>query len=257
MTLLLWHKASLAFFVYVLAVLFARRPWTCRSTRAALGALVGVSIVICAALVEQPVLLEEWIWPPIVLLIAYWTSGLLFVRSSPSQERVLRGIDERLGILSLARRTPRFVAELLELAYVGVYPLIPIAFVLYRVFAPDPSADRFWTTVLATDYICFAILPWVQTRPPRALECVEPWQSAVRPLNLRLLGSTSIQVNTFPSGHAAEALVAALLSSSAPLPIAALMFAAAVAVSAGAVLGRYHYLADAVLGCLIALLVWA
>jgi hypothetical protein len=34
------------------------------------------------------------------------------------------------------------------------------------------------------------------------------------------------------------------------------MFAAAAAISAGAVLGRYHYAADAVAGWLVALLVW-
>ncbi len=92
------------------------------------------------------------------------------------------------------------------------------------------------------------MLPWVQTRPPRALEAGDPWPSSFRALNLRLLGATSIQVNTFPSGHAAEALTAALLVLGAPAGIMVLMFVAALAVSAGAVLGRYHYLADALAG---------
>jgi membrane-associated phospholipid phosphatase len=92
----------------------------------------------------------------------------------------------------------------------------------------------------------------VQTRPPRALEPDEPWTSSLRQFNLRLLGATSIQVNTFPSGHAAEALVAALLVIGAPPAIVAVMFLAALAVSAGAVLGRYHYLLDALAGWLVA-----
>ena len=104
-----------------------------------------------------------------------------------------------------------------------------------------------------TDFVCFGVLPWVQTRPPRALESGEPWVSSLRSFNLRLLGATSIQVNTFPSGHAAEALVALLLALAAPPGIVVLMFLAALAVSAGAVLGRYHYLADAVAGWVVAI----
>lgn len=257
MTLLLWHQASLAFFAYLLVILTVRRPWTARSSRAFAGILAGAAVVFGAASVDQPAVLGDWIWPPMVLLIAYWTSGLLFVRPSPSQERALMRFDDRLRIRELARSTPRAVAELLEIAYVGVYPLIPLALIVQRTFAPDASVDRFWTTILATDFICFGVLPWVQTRPPRALAPGEPWASAVRPLNVRLLRTTSIQVNTFPSGHAAEALAAALLSLSAPAPIAAAMFAAAVAVAVGAVLGRYHFAADAVTGWLIAALVWA
>lgn len=256
MTLLLWHQASLAFFAYICVILALRRPWTPRSRRALAGAAAGMSVVAVAAFVEQPDVLGGWVWPPLVLLIAYWTSGLLFVAPSPAQERALMRLDDQLGVRALARRTPRAIAELLESAYVGVYPLIPIAFAVQRLFAPDASVDRFWTTILVTDYLCFGVLPWVQTRPPRALERGEPWTSVVRPLNLRLLGRTSIQANTFPSGHAAEALAAALLSTSAPAPVALAMFVAAVAVTSGAVLGRYHFAADAITGWLIAALVW-
>jgi hypothetical protein len=255
-TLLVWHQASLAFFAYICVVLALRRPWTPRSSRALIGAAAGAAIVCAAAAPAQAAVLRDWIWPPIVLFVAYWTSGLLFIRPSASQERALMWLDEQLRIRALARHVPRVVAELFEAAYVGVYPLIPIALIVQRTFAPDVSVDRFWTTVLATDFVCFGVLPWVQTRPPRALEPGEPWTSAIRPLNVRLLGATSIQANTFPSGHAAEALVAALLSLSAPTPIALAMFAAAVAVAGGAVLGRYHFAADAFAGWLIAALMW-
>ena len=112
--------------------------------------------------------------------------------------------------------------------------------------------------MLITDFVCFGVLPWVQTRPPRALEAGDPWPSSFRAFNLRLLGATSIQVNTFPSGHAAEALAAALLVLGAPPGVVVMMFAAALAVSAGAVLGRYHYLADALAGWAVAVAVfWA
>ena len=84
----------------------------------------------------------------------------------------------------------------------------------------------------------------------------EPWVSSLRRFNLRLLGATSIQVNTFPSGHAAEGLAAALLVLAAPAGIVFAMLIAALAVSAGAVLGRYHYLADALAGWVVAVVVY-
>jgi membrane-associated phospholipid phosphatase len=75
-------------------------------------------------------------------------------------------------------------------------------------------------------------------------------------VNLGVLGATSIRVNTVPSGHAAEALAAVLLTSNAPTAIVVWMLLCAVAVSAGAVLGRYHYAADVVTGWLVAIVVW-
>jgi hypothetical protein len=169
---------------------------------------------------------------------------------------VLHGLDRRLRIPYRARQLPRFMALTLELAYVGVYPTIPVALAFHLLCAPEPDPERFWAVILITDYICFAFLAWVQTRPPRALENGEPWQSAVRRFNLRLLGAASIQVNTFPSGHAAEALAAALLLIGAPWPIVAGMFLNALAISAGAVFGRYHYAGDAVAGWVVAMAVW-
>jgi membrane-associated phospholipid phosphatase len=201
-------------------------------------------------------MLTDWIWPPLVLLISYWTSGWLFVAPIASQERLLGSLDRRLSVLSLARRSPRLMAELLEAAYLGVYALIPIALTMHLAFSARPRPSRFWAVILITDFICFGALPWVQTRPPRVLESAEPWTSSIRSVNLRVLGSTSVQVNTFPSGHAAEGLASALLVLDAPAPIVGAMLIAAFSVTAGAVLGRYHYLADALAGWAVAVLVW-
>jgi membrane-associated phospholipid phosphatase len=71
-----------------------------------------------------------------------------------------------------------------------------------------------------------------------------------------LLGKTSIQVNTFPSGHAAEALAAFLLVLDAPALIATAMLLNALAISAGAVFGRYHFAADILAGWAVAVVVW-
>ena len=249
-----WQLASGAFFVYVAIVAFwqtSRRS----PARALAAAATGLVVVFASRVLDAP-FVSAWIWPPALLLIAYWSSGPLFVAPRPAHEAALRWLDDRLRIPDAAGRTPRVLAELLEAAYVGVYPLVLLALVLYLRFSPSPDSDEFWSVVLITDFLCFAVLPWVQTRPPRALESGEPWQSSIRQFNLRLLGATSIQVNTFPSGHAAEGLAAFLLALAAPPGVVAAMFLAAVAVSAGAVLGRYHYLADALAGWIVAVAVF-
>ncbi len=252
----LWRTASAVFFGYLILVVLIRTPRPKGVGRVVAGALAGWVIVAVSTITQQPLFLKEWIWPPLVLLVAYWSSGLLFVAPSPSQEAALRWLDDRLAIRAVSRRTPRVLAEVLEAAYAGVYLLIPIALLVREALMPSPDPDGFWSVVLITDFVCFGVLPWVQTRPPRALEAGEPWVSSIRGFNLRLLGATSIQVNTFPSGHAAEALAAFLLVLAAPLPVVVLMFLAALAVSAGAVLGRYHFLPDALAGWVVAAIVF-
>jgi membrane-associated phospholipid phosphatase len=256
-SMLLWQAASFVFFLYILVILAWRGAGSrAAGQRALVGSLAGVAATFLAMADATPWLFTDVILPPLVLLISYWTSGLLFVAPIAAQERALEELDQRFSILHVARRLPRALAELLEAAYLGVYALVPIALVIHLLFSTPPDPPQFWAVILITDFVCFGVLPWVQTRPPRALERAEPWTSSIRALNLRLLGSTSIQVNTFPSGHAAEGLAAALLVVDAPAPIVALMMIAALNVAAGAVLGRYHYLADVFAGFVVAISVW-
>jgi hypothetical protein len=255
--ILRWQAASAAFFVYCAAagVLLPRLSSGGR-LRATAGAVAGLALTLASLVLDHRAYLHEWLLPPTLLLVGYWTSGALFIAPMPRAEAALLRIDAALRVRRAAARLPRGAAELLELSYTGVYPLIPVALVLHLTLTPDPDPDRFWSVVLVTDYICFATLPWLQTRPPRAIEGGPPWGARLRAVNVRLLSTASIHANTFPSGHAAEALAAALLVTGAPAAVVACMFGAALAVSAGAVLGRYHYALDAVAGWIVALVVW-
>jgi membrane-associated phospholipid phosphatase len=252
-----WIPPGLLFFVYI-AVVAGLLPGLAarRRLQAAGGAAAGLVLCAAAWLLPPVGVLDEWILPPVALLLSYWTSGLVFVAPMPPAERALERIDGWLRIDAIAAQAPRWVAELLEASYTVIYPLIPLALAIHLTASADPSADRFWTVILITDFICFGFLPWVQTRPPRARRSSEPWRSSLRRFNLRLLDRSSIQVNTFPSGHAAEALAAALLVADAPWPLTLWMSLNAVLVSAGAVFGRYHYAADALAGWVVAIGVW-
>jgi PAP2 superfamily len=250
-----WQTGTALFFGYVAVVAVLPRGLSRRRRGQALaGAALGSGLLIVSVLLPRDGFANRWLLPPALLLLGYWTSGLLFVAPMPRAERVLSELDRALGIQTIAGRCPRPLVELLEFAYAGVYPLVPVA--AFIAFRSGVTADRFWTTILITDYICFAMLPWIQTRPPRALGFPVPWRSVWRPVNERLLDAGSVQVNTFPSGHAAEGLALALLVLDAPAPLVIWMFFNAAAISAGAVLGRYHYAADAFAGWIVALLVW-
>jgi hypothetical protein len=251
-----WAAASVAYFIYIAVVAAALRGLTpLARTQAMVGAASGALLAVLGSWTTD-FWLRLVVLPPMTLLVAYWCSGLLWVGPMKRIEGFFIRSDLRLRVPQAAARLPRAASELLELAYAGIYPLIPVALVLHLLHAPKPDADRFWTVILVTDFICFGMLPWVQTRPPRALDAGSPWRSTLRHFNLRLLGETSIGVNTVPSGHAAEALAVALLLTGAPWPVAASMWLAALAVSAGAVLGRYHFALDAAAGWAVALAVW-
>lgn len=250
-----WQIGSAVFFGYVAVVAALPRGLDRRRRAMTLaGVTLGTGVLIVSLALPRDSFANQWLLPPALLLLGYWTGGLLFVAPMPRIERALADLDRALAIQSIAARTPRALVELLEFAYAGVYLLIPVA--LFIALRNGVTADGFWTTILLTDYICFAMLPWIQTRPPRSAGFAVPWRSAWRPVNEQLLAAGSVQVNTFPSGHAAEALALALLVLDAPAAVVVWMFFNAAAISAGAVLGRYHYAADAFAGWVVALLVW-
>ncbi len=202
-------------------------------------------------------MVRDWL-PAIGLLVAYWLSGLSAARPSAELERRLAAIDALvsapLRAAAAIRRVPLVVLEYLESTYLLCYALVPLGLGALYLAGRTESADRFWTVVLVAALPCYAILPWVATRPPRSLgpATIDDRPLVVRPVNLWILNHGSIGLNTFPSGHAAAALATAL-AVGRELPWVGLAFGAvAVSIAIASVAGRYHYLADAVLGLLLA-----
>ncbi len=201
---------------------------------------------------------RDWL-PAGYLVCGYWLSGSFFLAPMPSVERWLGAVDDglavRFGMAGVLARVPRPVLELFELAYLACVPLIPAGFALLVLAGHRESADCYWIVVLMARFGCYAMLPWIQTRPPRALEgpgVVDRRRVAVRRLNLWVLGRASIQVNTVPSGHAATALAAGLALFES-VPVAGVGFLVlALGVMTGAVLGRYHFTVDVAAGAPVA-----
>ncbi len=277
--------------VVIYAAYFAAVAWS-RGYPAALryGTLAAVICASAFALLPSPT--RTWTiavrtWLPVVLLLGgYRLSGLFYVAPMTSLEARLLAFDRRVfetfgwtataerrgsalrGGFGLAALRGGFgLAALrgaLERAYLLVYVMVPLgAVVLYFAGAPD-QLPRYWTVVLTACFACYAMLPWVQTRPPRVLEGLAPGSGEdgrdgagpLRRLNLAILLSGSNQVNTVPSGHVAAALAVALMVFPAA-PAAGLAFLAlTAAIALATIVGRYHYTVDTVAGLGVALASW-
>ena len=176
------------------------------------------------------------------LVLGYWIPAAFVGKPNEAFERWLARYD-------IAWRQPGAV---LELAYLCCYPLVPAAFAIVFGWGSRDDVTWFWTATLASGYACYASLPWIAARPPRLLRHEgEPAPvHAVASLNAMVLGRVSHQLVTFPSGHVAVSIAAAV-GVWRVLPEAGAVFGAvALTIAVAAVAGRYHYLMDVLLGVL-------
>jgi hypothetical protein len=224
-------------------------------------AIVGSAAYACVAF-GAATLSNFWVQllvPGGLLLAGYWLSGLLFGAPQPWLERWLQKTDRQafdaLHIDHRLRGAPLWVLELLETAYVADYVVVGAGAIVTAVAGADVVA-RYWSVVLAAELACYAALPFLRSRPPRAIEAagvVAQRAPAFRRLNLAILDRASVQANTIPSGHVAGAVAAAL----AVMPVSAAagwaLMVMALLIGVAAVTGRYHYAVDCALGALVAL----
>jgi membrane-associated phospholipid phosphatase len=116
------------------------------------------------------------------------------------------------------------------------------------------AIDEYWAVVLTASYLCYALVPFTQTLPPRLLPSAGSAPVAkqkIRSVNLFILRHASIQLNTFPSAHVASTVGASLVLMQFE-PAAGIAFLAiALSIAAGAVVGRYHYALDVIFGAML------
>ena len=263
-----WQWIALGYFPYLLIVAMTIP----RFARARVGALAGVAISGLALVVQftsLPWLGEDspaiaFVVPLAVLLGGYWLSGLFFLNPMQAIERRLMATDDRLlrgsGVLAAYRASPQAVHEFFEMAYVLVYLVIPAGVATLALGGHADAIPRFWAIVLLAEFLSYGTMPWLQTRPPRALESTV-WsiqsRSDIRRFNAVILDRGSIQANTVPSGHAAGAVATALAVIDVMPSAGAVFLVIAACIVAATVLGRYHYLVDSLLGVLVAVGAWA
>jgi membrane-associated phospholipid phosphatase len=243
-----------AYFLYLggIAALMRSAPSRAR-VGAAAPAIIIVTIWLSHAESGMALVIRDW--APVAYLMAMYRVPAALV-SSPDLafERMLVSIDWRWmhGSRWIAGGSPpRAVIEMLELAYLFCYPLIPVGMACLLLQGAAAEVDRYWTSVLLAAALCYGVLPWLPTRPPRTMYTGST-RSMVRTLNLRLIRQGSVQWNTFPSGHVATSLAAAFAVGAALPATGAPLFLLALGIAVASLVGRYHYAADVVAGAGVA-----
>jgi hypothetical protein len=245
-----FERLAVLYFAAVVAAAAAtrRRPHPWRACALALIAIAGiVAVAQTASLVLRASLGHVY------LIAAYWIPALLARRTGATRfEQWLT--DRHRAWEPCVDLVPRPIAILSEVAYLLCYPLVPAAFVVVWMFGTAADVARFWTTVLLAGFACYASIPWLVSRPPRLV--VQGYVAArgIGRVNTFVLDRVSHGLNTFPSGHAAVAMAAAVAVWPVS-PAAAIGFGiVAAGVAIGAVTGRHHFILDVVGGAAVGLL---
>lgn len=249
---------AVTFFVYLVGAAFVPALAPRRRLRVVLeSGAAAVVVVAVAAWSNRETRAPSWlsfmrdaVLPLVYLLWSYWIPAHFRTDLSVAAERWLVDLDRRWAapLVDASRALPRVFIELLEVAYLFCYPMLPAGYLAIVLGNPAAEVDAYWTALLVSAALSYGVLPWIRTRPPRELEGPPPHVSAVRWMNETLLRHASVQLNTFPSGHVATA-VAAALAVAIEVPAAGVVFVLlALAIAAACVVRRYHYFADVVLG---------
>jgi membrane-associated phospholipid phosphatase len=148
--------------------------------------------------------------------------------------------------------------SILEIAYALVYALAPFSVAALYLYGQRKEVDRFLLIFALGVLLCYVQFPWWPSEPPRVVfsgEDFPAYDTIFRRFNWWMLGSCGIHTSVFPSAHVAGAFSAAFGMKRA-LPghrwAYRVLGVIAVLIAVATVYGRYHYLADATAGFLIA-----
>jgi hypothetical protein len=248
-----------------IAPLPPRRRWAITAFAAIAIVVLSLALVLCAHLsAEIADVIRDWLTVPL-FLIPYWQTGQFFLRSNHAIERRLLAFDQQLipGIAATSGTGRTRIGLILEMAYLSCYPLVPLGLLAMYLTNQRAHVAAFWLVVLVSTYLCYATTPFVPALPPRSLftEAPDPINSAKsvnkgRIFNRWILRHGSIHAISFPSAHVASAFAVALILLRYSLPTGVLFLVIAVAISLGAVIGRYHFLLDILFGAIVPVVVF-
>jgi membrane-associated phospholipid phosphatase len=211
-------------------------------------------------------IVRDW-YPTVLLMLAYREMGWLALSTHSFElERTWVLWDKLflndLGVKALIESAGPVIPSLLELSYTLVYSTPFIALAVLCAYGHRDRVDRFLFPFALSVLCAYALFPYCPSEPPRTVfpgEDFPAYMTVFRRFNWAMLGSYGIHTSVFPSAHVSGAFSAAL-SLRLVLPEKKwpwrLLLVMAVLIATATVYGRYHYLADAGAGLVIALVVY-
>jgi membrane-associated phospholipid phosphatase len=201
---------------------------------------------------------RDWL-PAALLLVPYWQVGEFFKGPDQRVQAGLAAFDvsffKAVHIKPAKASIGPLRAFYLELAYLMVYPLIPLGMATLYIAGRRYNSDYYWVVVLLSTYTCFAVTPFVPALPPRVLTGYDRFEippNSVRALNRWVLRRASIQAITFPSAHVAASTAAALVLLRLEPRLGLIFIWVALSIAVATIVGGYHYAADVLLALLVA-----
>jgi membrane-associated phospholipid phosphatase len=254
---------QIAFFSFLIVAAWRRLPRS-RRVRVSAFATLAIAAVLAAHFMFSfapsrfSYAVRDWM-PAALLLVAYWQIGEFVAKPNQSVQARLGAFDRTLFSslhIQPARTLVGWISALyLELAYLLVYPLIPLGIAALYIGGMRHNADYYWIVVLLATYTCFAVTPFVPALPPRSLAGYEMFEipsNSLRIVNERILRRASIQAITFPSAHVASSAAASLVLLRLEPRVGLIFLWAALSIAVATVVGGYHYAADVLFALLVA-----
>ncbi len=256
------------YFVYtcVLALVLPLRPGVPRAT-VSLNALVIAGYFFFAwvdSFRRRQLLsiIRDWLPFPLALLAYREMGWFAQPHTSFTLERLWVEWDRavlRGGVQRAIELFGPFLPAVLEIAYSLVYSLGFFAVAMLYVYDRRKRVDRFLFLFLTGTLLAYAQFPYWPSEPPRTVfpgELFPNYPTVFRRFNWALLGGYGIHTSVFPSAHVSAAFSAAFGMMTA-LPehkwVGRFLLVMAILIATATVYGRYHYLADAAAGFVLAL----
>jgi membrane-associated phospholipid phosphatase len=203
-------------------------------------------------------ILRDWLTAGL-FLVPYWQTGQFFQGPDTHLQQRLMSFDRWLmPKIAAASGTARTgMGALLEVAYLFCYPLVPLGLGSLFIVHQRRNVAGFWLVVLIATYVCYAITPFMPAYPPRDLVRGKEAVGKARVFNRWILKHGSIHAISFPSAHVASTVAVSLVLLKFVPWVGVGFLVVSIGVGLGAVIGRYHYALDVLLGAATAVGVFA
>jgi membrane-associated phospholipid phosphatase len=208
-------------------------------------------------------IVRDWV-PALLVLTAYWSADWVpQPHGGRTLENALIGWDRSLlndwRLRATIERFGALLPALLDLAYLLIYAVPPLAIAYFYIRRERRRLDDFLFPFLLGTLMTYSLLPLFPSEAPRfvfAGQDLPGVETVFRRFSLWILNHCDIRSSVFPSGHVTVAFSAAfamLLALPERRRAGWTLLAIALLVFVDTVYGRYHYAADGLAGLLVSL----